>query len=150
MKFLLDVLFLLSLVVTVTGQGDANSIETVAVPDVGGTGELENDNIKTLAHETTAVQDVSHEASSSTLPLTLEATVCDCCYVCGTLQHSIFAEYCPCMVLTTDKCPCEIQENIVDDGDKPKVGAGDKPKVGAGDKPKVGAGDKNSVETTVV
>jgi len=124
MKLLLNGLCYLSLLVSITGQ------ETAAVADVVGTGKLEDNNAKTLTLESTAVEDVNQR--SLNLPPIIEATVCVCCFVCGSLTNSIFAEYCPCMFLTTDKC---------DSCESPIVKQ---------DISRIGAGDETSVETAAV
>jgi len=137
MKLLLNGLCYLSLLVSITGQ------ETAAVADVVGTGKLEDNNAKTLTLESTAVEDVNER--SFTLPPVIEATVCVCCYVCGSLTDSIFAEYCPCMYLTTDKCDtCPTETAAVQDV------SDEVPPIVKQDISRIGAGDETSVETAAV
>jgi len=137
MKLLLNGLCYLSLLVSITGQ------ETAAVADVVGTGKLEDNNAKTLTLESTAVEDVNQR--SFTLPPAIEATVCVCCFVCGSLADSIFAEYCPCMFLTSDKCDsCKIETAAVQDV------SDEVPPIVKQDISRIGAGDETSVETAAV
>jgi len=135
MKLLLNGLCYLSLLVSITGQ------ETAAVADVVGTGKLEDNNAKTLTLESTAVEDVNQR--SLNLPPIIEATVCVCCFVCGSLTNSIFAEYCPCMFLTTDKCDSCKHETVAVQDVSDEVPPIVKQDI-------IGAGDETSVETAAV
>jgi len=138
MKLLLNGLCYLSLLVSITGQ------ETAAVADVVGTGKLEDNNVKTLTLESPAVEDVHYELRF-TLPPVIEAKVCWCCYVCSSIPDSIFAEYCPCMHLTTDKCDsCPTETAAVQDV------SDEVPPIVKQDISRIGARDETSVETAAV
>jgi len=120
MKLLLNGLCYLSLLVSITGQ------ETAAVADVVGTGKLEDNN-----------------ATFPIIETIIETTVCACCYVCGSLPDSIFAEYCPCMLLTTDKCDSCKHETVAVQDVSDEVPPIVKQDI-------IGAGDETSVETAAV
>jgi len=140
MKLLLNGLCYLSLLVSITGQ------ETAAVADVVGTGKSEDNNAKTLTLDSTAVEDgYYYDPNFSIIETIIETTVCVCCFVCGSLTNSIFAEYCPCMLLTTDKCDSCKDETVAVQDVSDEV-----PPIVKQDISRIGAGDETSVETAAV